>query len=99
MSVIGDQLHPVPAEQLAQALATDFNPATTLLPDGTPIPVHDQSITRSSKNYRRPVNAQVMATNQRRIVYVSPAWPGNRNDIVVAKATSTCAPRTPASPP
>jgi hypothetical protein len=30
-----------------------------------------------------------MATSERRIVYVSPARPGNRNDIVVAKATIT----------
>ena len=33
------------------------------------------------------VNVQVLATLDRRIVHVSQAWPGNRNDIVVAKAT------------
>jgi hypothetical protein len=51
--------------------------------------VHSQAITKPSKNYRRSVNIQVMATLGRRIVHVSEAWPGNRNDIVVAKATIT----------
>ena len=41
------------------------------------------------KNYGRSVNIQVMATLHRRIVHVGNAWPGNRNDIVVAKATIT----------
>ena len=66
-----------------------FDSTDTLLLDGTLIPVHDQSITRPSKNYRRSVNIQVMATLHRRIVHVGNAWPGNRNDIVIAKATIT----------
>ncbi|WP_205873954.1 helix-turn-helix domain-containing protein [Mycobacterium camsae] len=66
-----------------------FDDTDTLLLDGTLIPVHDQSITRPSKNYRRSVNIQVIATLNRRIVRVGNAWPGNRNDIVVAKATIT----------
>jgi hypothetical protein len=57
-----------------------------LLLDGTLIPVHDHTITRKSKNYRRSVNTQVVATNQRKIVYVSNTWTGNRNDIIVARA-------------
>jgi len=61
-----------------------FDDTDTLLLDGTLIPVHDQSITRPSKNYRRSVNIEVMATLHRRIVHVGNAWPGNRNDIVVA---------------
>lgn len=67
----------------------EFDSTDTLLLDGTLIPVHDQSITRPSKNYRRSVNIQVMATLHRRIVHVGNPWPGNRNDIVVAKATIT----------
>lgn len=51
--------------------------------------MHDQSITKPSKNDRRSVNVQVMATLGRRIVHLSSAWPGNRNDFVVAKATIT----------
>jgi hypothetical protein len=66
-----------------------FGNSDTLILDGTLIPVHDQATTKPSKNYRRSVNVQVMATLGRRIVQVSEAWPGNRNDIVVAKATIT----------
>jgi hypothetical protein len=66
-----------------------FGNHDTLILDATLIPVHDQAITRPSKNYRRSVNVQVMATLDRRIVHLSQTWPGNRNDIVVAKATIT----------
>ena len=51
--------------------------------------MHDQAITKPSKNYRRSVNVQVLATVDHRIVHLSEAWPGNRNDIVVAKAAIT----------
>jgi hypothetical protein len=64
-----------------------FSNHDTLTLDGTLIPVHDQSITNPSKNYRRSVNVHVLATLDHQIVHVSQAWPGNRNDIVVAKAT------------
>jgi hypothetical protein len=53
MGVIADQLNPVPAEDLAEALASDFDLGTTLLPDGTLTPVHDRSTNRPSNNYRR----------------------------------------------
>ena len=66
-----------------------FDDTDTLLLDGTLIPVHDQSITRPGKNYRRSVNIQVMATLHRRIVHVGNAWPANRNDIIIATATIT----------
>lgn len=55
--------------------------------DGTLIPVHDQSRTAKAKNYRRSINAQIACTHQRRVCYVGTAWPGNRNDIVVARET------------
>ncbi|MGI5134456.1 transposase [Streptomyces sp. CA-106110] len=56
--------------------------------DGTLIPVHDQSRTAKSKNYRRSVNVQVVCRpRDRRVVAVSDAWPGNRNDVVVYRET------------
>ncbi|MDM3927827.1 transposase family protein [Mycobacterium intracellulare subsp. chimaera] len=56
--------------------------------DGTLIPVHDQSITAISKNYRRSINTQVIiCADRRRVVAVGRCWPGNRNDIVVARRT------------
>ncbi|MDT5130414.1 MAG: hypothetical protein QOH54_6058, partial [Mycobacterium sp.] len=50
----------------------------TLILDRTLIPVHDQTITKPSKNDRRSVNVQVMATLGRRIAHLSQAWPRNR---------------------
>jgi hypothetical protein len=52
--------------------------------------VHDQPITAISKNYRRSVNAQIIiCAHRRRIIAVSPCWPGNRNDVIVARHTVT----------
>jgi Helix-turn-helix of DDE superfamily endonuclease len=54
----------------------------------TLIPVHDQSITAISKNYRRGVNTEILINaNNRRVIAVGPCWPGNRNDVVVARRT------------
>lgn len=79
--------HLVPV--LAQTLGP--NPDATDGPwiiDGTLIPVHDQSITAISKNYRRSVNTQVIiCAHQRRVVAIGRCWPGNRNDVVVARRT------------
>lgn len=56
--------------------------------DGTLIPVHDQAITAISKNYRRSVNTQIIiCAHQRRVVMAGQCWPGNRNDVIVARAT------------
>ena len=56
--------------------------------DGTLIPVHDQEITAISKNYRRSINTQIIIDARRRtVITVGAAWPGNRNDVVVARAT------------
>lgn len=56
--------------------------------DGILIPVHDQSITAISKNYRRSVNSQILINAPtRRVVAVGQCWPGNRNDVVVARHT------------
>lgn len=68
-------------------LLDDTIPDRPLLLDGTLIPVHDQTRTACSKNYRHSVNIQVVATLDRRVVHVGAAWPGNRNDIVVARNT------------
>jgi len=58
------------------------------LTDGTLIPVHDQSITAISKNYRRSVNTQVIICARRRRVEVAgQCWPGNRNDVIAARHT------------
>jgi hypothetical protein len=56
--------------------------------DGTLIPVHDQSITAVSKNYRRSVNTQIIiCAHRRRVVVAGQCWPGNRNDVIVARHT------------
>ena len=56
--------------------------------DDTLIPVHDQSITAVSKNYRRSVNTEIIICSRRRRVHVvGRCWPGNRNDVVVARHT------------
>jgi hypothetical protein len=56
--------------------------------DATLIPVHDQSITAISKNYRHSVNTQIpINANNHRVIAVGPCWPGNRNDVVVARRT------------
>ncbi len=58
------------------------------LVDGTLIPVHDHTQSAKSKNYRRSVNVQVIARHHdRTVVTVGHAWPGNRNDIIVVRAT------------
>ncbi|MBT2401623.1 transposase family protein [Streptomyces sp. ISL-100] len=56
--------------------------------DGTLIPLHDQTKTAKSKNYRRSVNVQfTFRARDRRVMAVGDAWPGNRNDIIVFRAT------------
>lgn len=56
--------------------------------DGTLIPVHDQSMTAISKNYRRSVNTQmIISADNRRVIAVGACRPGNRNDVVVARHT------------
>lgn len=55
--------------------------------DGTLIPVHDQQRAAVSKNYRRSVNVQLVIRRcDRAVIAAGTAWPGNRNDIVVARA-------------
>ena len=56
--------------------------------DGTLIPTRDHTRTALCKNYRRSVNVQVVCRRRdRRVVFVGAAWPGNRNDSVVFRAT------------
>jgi len=60
----------------------------TWIIDGALIPVHDQAITAISKNYRRSVNTQILINaDTRRVGAVGRCWPGNRNDVVVARHT------------
>jgi hypothetical protein len=76
--------------QLAELFNTTWPPGPQhLLIDGTLIPVHDQTRTAKSKNYRRSVNTQIVATTDKHIVHIGAAWPGNRHDIIVARATIT----------
>ena len=50
--------------------------------------MHDQSITAISKNYRRSVNTQIIiSAHRRRVVVTGQCWPGNRNDVIVARHT------------
>lgn len=56
--------------------------------DATLIPVHDQSITAISKNYRPSINTQITICARRcRVVVVDSCRPANRNDVIVARAT------------
>ena len=80
-------------DRLAPHLAELIGPPPTdrrelWIVDGTLIPVHDKNRTAKSKNYRRSVNTQIVCrARDRRIVAVSAAWPGNRNDTIVFKET------------
>jgi hypothetical protein len=80
-------------DRLAEPLAQLLGPPPTdrrelWLVDGTLIPVHDHRLTAKSKNYRRSVNVQIVCrAKDRRVVAVSTAWPGNRNDVVVFRET------------
>jgi DDE superfamily endonuclease len=41
-----------------------------------------------SKNYRRSVNSQIIIwAHRRRVLAASQCWPGNRNDVIVARHT------------
>lgn len=52
------------------------------------IPLEDHTQTECSKNYRRSVNVQfTFRARDRHVVAVGDAWTGNRNDIVVFRAT------------
>jgi hypothetical protein len=80
-------LVPVLAATLRPAPDTSNHP---WIIDGTLIPVHDQSITAISKNYRRSVNTQIIiCAHRRRVVVAGHCWPGNRNDVIVARHTVT----------
>lgn len=74
-------------------LSTLLGPAPTdqrelWVVDGTLIPTRDHTRTALCKNYRRSTNVQVVVRRRdRSIVTVGEAWPGNRNDSVVFRAT------------
>lgn len=63
--------------------------STPWIIDGAVTPVHDQSITAPSKNYRRSINTQIVICSPgRAVVAVGDCWPGNRHDVAVARATT-----------
>ncbi|MCW2630300.1 transposase [Mycobacterium sp.] len=77
MPVLGHTLRPDPSAR-----------AGTWIIDATLIPVRDQSITAISKNYRRSVNTQIIiCAHRRRVDIAGQCWPGNRNDVIVARHT------------
>ncbi len=80
--------HLVPA--LARTLRPDpDNSSHPWLIDGTLTTLHDQPITAISNNYRRSVNAQIIiCAHRRRVVVAGKCWPGDRNEVVVARATA-----------
>jgi hypothetical protein len=56
--------------------------------DRTLIPVEEHKVTACSKNYRRSVNVQfTFRACDRRVTAVGDAWTGNRNAIIVFRAT------------
>lgn len=62
-------------------VARRHSPDTVLIVDGTLVPVHDRTVTASSKNYRYSVNTQVVIdANTRLVVAVGRPLPGNHND-------------------
>lgn len=64
--------------------------------DGTRIPVHDESITAISKNYRRSINTQIIiCAHRRRVVIAGQCWPGNRDE----RHRRPCNSHTPARRP
>ena len=76
--------------RIAELFDTTWPPGPQhLLIDGTLIPVHDHTRTAKSKNYRRSINTQIVATTDKEIVHIGTPWPGNRHDIIVARATVT----------
>jgi hypothetical protein len=67
--------------------------------DATLIPVHDQSITAISNNYRPSVNTQIIiCAHRRRVVLAGRCWPGNRNDVIVARANRCAHAHRPPDP-
>ncbi|WP_160574032.1 transposase family protein [Actinomadura physcomitrii] len=72
--------HLAPLLALAPA-ARRHSPDTVLIVDGTLVPVHDRTVTASSKNYRYSVNMQVVIdANTWLAVAVGRPVPGNHND-------------------
>jgi hypothetical protein len=79
-------LDPVLADTLTPDSRADRDGGVWII-DGTLIPVHDQTITAPSKNYRRSINTHVICAERRRVVAVGQCWPGNRNDVMAALHT------------
>jgi hypothetical protein len=78
-------LVPVLAHTLRPAPDTSNHP---WIIDATLIPVHRQSITAISNNYRRSLNTQIIiCAHRRRVAQAGQCWPANRNDVIVARHT------------
>jgi hypothetical protein len=78
-------LMPVPAGALPPIPDTSDQPCII---DATPIPIHDQSITATSNNYRPSINTQItLSAHARRVVALGRCRPANHNNVVIARAT------------
>lgn len=86
-----DRINHVFTPILAGLLAPDpASPPGMAIIDGTLIPDHDHTKSAVSKKQRRSACTQVLVhRSNRRVLAVEECWPGNRNDIVVARATMT----------
>jgi len=61
--------------------AKPLGPAQISIVDGTLMPVHDQAVSASSKDYRHSANLQILIHADKRLVLaVGTPLPGNRND-------------------
>jgi hypothetical protein len=68
-----DHLLPVPAQPLQPATDTSHH---AWIIDGTVLPVHHQSITAISTNYRPSINTQIITCSHRpRVPVASQCWP------------------------
>jgi hypothetical protein len=74
---------------LAEVLRPDnSNDSRAWIIAGMLIPVQDRSVTAISTNYRRSANTQIIICAHRpRVDLAAQCWPGNHNDVVVARHT------------
>jgi len=63
----------------------NHNPKEHLLLDGTLIPTEDRSITEFDRKKQRSVNVQIVANRHKEILFISPAFTGNRQDTFCAQ--------------
>ena len=79
-------LLPAPAD-LSRPVPDDTNTHPWII-DATPIAAHDQSISATTKNYRRSITTHnIIRAHLRPVVVAGRCRPANRNDVIVARPT------------